>query len=202
MSLRLLVASTNQGKLAEIKSSLSNLSLDIINLSAFPHLDVSSIEEIGTTFAENAVLKAKHYSAITQLPTLAEDSGLVIPALDGNPGIQSARWFPGSDEDRNQAILSRMKTISNRSASFHCSACLYHPHTHVIEMFDGEVEGMIAQESRGDDGFGYDSIFIPNGYSKSFAELGKSVKNSLSHRHKALELVKAYLQNHPAFLTL
>ncbi|MBP9781290.1 RdgB/HAM1 family non-canonical purine NTP pyrophosphatase [Candidatus Woesebacteria bacterium] len=202
MSPRLLVASTNQGKLTEIRTILGNLGIEIINLAAFPQIDVSVIEETGTTFSENAALKAKHYASITQLPTIAEDSGLIITALNGEPGLQSARWFPGSDEARSQAILSRMKTISNRSAFFHCSVCLYHPLTQVKQIFDGEVEGAIAQESRGEDGFGYDPIFIPNGYSESFAELGISVKNSLSHRHKALELVKVYLQNHSEFLSL
>ncbi|HNS65763.1 MAG TPA: RdgB/HAM1 family non-canonical purine NTP pyrophosphatase [Candidatus Woesebacteria bacterium] len=202
MSPRLLVASTNQGKLTEIKGILSDLGLDIVNLSEFPTLVVSSVEETGITFAENAAIKAKHYASITQLPTLAEDSGLIITALNGEPGVQSARWFPGSDEARSQAILSRMKTISNRSAFFHCSVCLYHPLTRVTQTFDGEVEGTIAQECRGEDGFGYDPIFIPNGYSETFAELGISVKNSLSHRHKALELAKIYLQNHPEFLSL
>lgn len=202
MSPRLLVASTNQGKLTEIRDILANLGVDIFNLSAFPQIDLSVVEETGATFTENAVLKAKHYASITHLPTLAEDSGLIITALNGEPGVQSARWFPGSDEARSQAILSRMKTISNRSAFFHCSVCLYHPLAQVTQVFDGEVEGTIAQECSGEDGFGYDPIFIPNGYSETFAELGISVKNSLSHRHKALELVKVYLQNHPEFLSL
>ncbi len=192
--MRLVFASTNQGKINELQKLFesSNLELLTSNDDEVPNLDVP---ETGDTFHENAHLKALAFSETTLLPSLADDSGLSVAALNGEPGVASARWHDGTDHDRNEALLKRMEGVTDRSAEFITVVCFFDPETNTTEFFEGVVSGTIALEPMGDEGFGYDPIFIPDGYSKTFAELGVDTKNQLSHRYKAFTKFKQYLLN-------
>lgn len=152
------------------------------------------VEENGSTFLENAFIKAKAYSKLAGLPCFADDSGLCVEALNGAPGIHSAR-FAGEpcDHDRNNSkLLANLNGFQNRVAYFHCSIATVgladkDPH------FEGNVYGRIGLALSGQKGFGYDPLFIPDGYSESFAQLGPEVKNKLSHRALALQQMAEYL---------
>lgn len=202
MSNTLLVATTNEGKLVEVRFILGKSGIHLVSLIDIFGDEVPTVEETGNTFSENAVQKAQYFANKTHLPTLAEDSGLDVSALNGEPGIYSARWQPGSDLDRCQSLLKRMDGISDRIASFICAVCVFNPSTQVNKTFSGTVEGTIAQTVTGNNGFGYDPIFVPTGYTQSFATLDESIKNGISHRHNALQLVQTFLKNHPQFLDL
>ncbi len=158
-----------------------------------------SVEESGSTFAENARLKARAVAAVYRRWTLAEDSGLEVDALGGEPGINSARYAgrDATDHERVQLVLDRMVAVpwERRTARFRCVACLIDPSSQEY-LFEGVCEGHIAPRPRGTSGFGYDPIFIPEGYSRTFAELGPEVKDALSHRAKALQQVLAFLREH------
>ena len=150
------------------------------------------IEENGTTFEENASIKAVALSKLTGEFVIADDSGLGVDALNGEPGIYSARYAGGlGDEANNQKLLLKMKDIENRTCKFICVIALA-KNGNVIKLFRGEVKGSVAYTAYGKGGFGYDPIFLlPNG--KSMAEISSEEKNSISHRKKALEELKNYL---------
>lgn len=197
---QLLFASNNLGKVREAQDVLSGLRLELISLFQLPEInpDLSSIashevEETGSSFADNAKLKAEFFASRTNLLTFADDSGLVVPALGDFPGVASNRWFAGTDAQRNQALLQKMKAVEDRSAFFATVLCLFDPASLQEEYFEARVEGKIAFESEGKEGFGYDPIFIPNGYDKSFAVLGLEVKNKISHRAQAFKQLRDYL---------
>jgi XTP/dITP diphosphohydrolase len=186
--MKLIIASQNPGKIAEIKTLLGDLPIEVI----VPNRDVE-VEETGTTFAENALIKAKAYQAEFRDDfILADDSGLIVDALDGRPGVYSKR-YGSNDTQRMQKMLSDLAQVpaENRSARFVATMAVIGPN--VEQVFEGKVEGKIASEMRGGQGFGYDPIFIPDGYEETFGELGESVKNSLSHRAKALSQVISFL---------
>jgi XTP/dITP diphosphohydrolase len=163
------------------------------------HPDISEIAESGTSFEENAKLKA--LAASTQLPTLviADDSGLEVDALGGAPGIYSARYAGANATERDKIDkllreLDRVRgTDDRRRARFRCVVALARNGSH-LGTFEGIVEGRIANEVRGDHGFGYDPIFIPEGFEQTFGELPKEVKNTISHRAKAIRAVADRLQ--------
>jgi len=148
------------------------------------------------TFAENACKKAREAARATGMMTLADDSGLEIDALGGEPGVRSARYCgqDASDADRNRSILQNMVTIpeGKRTARFRCVMCLVSPEGEE-RRFEGVSEGRIAHQARGSSGFGYDPIFVPEGHSRTFAELGPEIKNRMSHRAKALRQVVKYM---------
>lgn len=190
--MKFLFASSNQGKINELVSLFSDSDHQIVSINdlEYPSLDV---DEVGETFSDNALLKARAYADKYQLATLADDSGLEVISLDNQPGVNSNRWFAGSDQDRNDELLRLMQNSKDRSARFVTVACIYFPETRNCHFFEGTVDGTIATAPRGEDGFGYDPIFIPDGYTQTFAELGVSEKNRLSHRAKAFAQVKKFL---------
>lgn len=168
--------------------------LELKSPADFPDLEGFDVEETGATFAENATLKAQAFGNKTQILTISDDSGLEVIALNGQPGVYSKRFAPGSDQDRNQKILELLESRADRSAQYKAVICLYDPATQSQQFFEGLVKGKIAWQARGTTGFGYDPIFIPDGYEQTFAELGSQIKNRLSHRAQALQAVQKYLK--------
>jgi XTP/dITP diphosphohydrolase len=177
-------ASNNQHKLEEVREILGT-QIEILSLSDI--MCQVNPEETGLTFAENALIKCKAVAEFTSFPVLADDSGLCVASLDGRPGVHSAR-FAGenaTDSDNLFKLLEAMKAKTDRRAHFTACICLYRANTQPV-FFEGKVHGIITGEPRGAMGFGYDPVFIPDGYSLTFAELGAAVKNTLSHRKLAL----------------
>ncbi|HEV7905516.1 MAG TPA: XTP/dITP diphosphatase [Pyrinomonadaceae bacterium] len=192
----LLIATNNAGKIRELTALLSNLPLRLRRLSEFPQ--IVEVEETGETFAANAELKARLYSRQTNLWTLADDSGLEVDALDGAPGVLSARYAgaDATDAERNARLLAALNGTDDtqRTARFTCAIALYEPGAETTKLFAGTCEGRIARQPRGDNGFGYDPLFIPTGYAQTFGELPDELKHQLSHRARALHAVRAYLR--------
>ncbi len=193
MTAQLVFASQNQGKIVEVKSWLAPLGVVVKSVADFENTKTMDVAETAASFAGNAELKATEYAEILQLPVLADDSGLEVTVLNNEPGVASNRWFTGTDADRNQALLKRLLEFKDRSARFVTTLCFYDPKTKEKQFFDGAVEGKIALQPTGVSGFGYDPIFVPNGYTQSFGELGIEIKNTLSHRAKALEKFAKWL---------
>jgi len=191
----LLLGTRNPGKLREITSILEGSGWSFSSLQEFDH--VGSAEENGVTYSENAVAKAQFYAAATGLVALADDSGLEVAALDGAPGVYSARYAGenASDADRRQLLLSELSKTSNtdRRARFVCVVAIADPFGSVLNLSEGICRGTITFASRGDGGFGYDPIFIPDGYTQTFAELPETLKNRISHRALALAQTKQFL---------
>lgn len=190
------IASANQGKIKEIKAIFKSRALNLISILDSKKLKELGIKipanfdviEDGETFSDNALLKARAYAKLTNLPTIADDSGLEVEALGGFPSVKSNRWFEGSTHERNLALLEKLKGESKRQARFHSVICFFDPRTNLTKFFEGEIKGSIALEPKGNktEGFGYDPIFIPEGYSQSFSQLGVEFKNTISHRRQAL----------------
>lgn len=192
----LLIATRNDGKLREFAALLSDMPLRLRGLAEFPQ--TSDVEETGATFEENAALKAHAYAAQTGLWTLADDSGLEVDALGGAPGIFSARYAGehASDAERTARLLSELAQTNDarRRARFVCAIAVVHPATRTLDIFKGVCEGHIAPEPRGDNGFGYDPVFIPEGYDATFGELTRETKDLLSHRARALRAARVFLE--------
>ena len=188
--MKLVIASHNAGKVREIGELLAPYQVEVISAK---DLNLPEPDETGTTFAENAELKARAAAQGANLPALADDSGLVVDGLNGDPGIYSARWA-GPDKDFDMAmqrILDGLKDQDNRNARFVCALSLAWPDGR-IQTFLGKVEGTISQALAGDRGFGYDPIFVPNGHQVTFAQMDGPAKNAISHRSDAFnQLVKA-----------
>jgi XTP/dITP diphosphohydrolase len=191
----LLIATTNNGKVAEIASLLEGLDCSVIGLADLPQIP-PAVEETGTTFVANALIKAEYYHALTGLLTLADDSGLEVDALDGRPGVYSARYGGEGLGSAGQIalLLEEMKDApeEKRTARFVCSIALVGPQ--LQQTFEGRCEGRIAREPRGEGGFGYDPIFIDAESGLTFAELSRDEKAALSHRGKALRATRDYLE--------
>ena len=192
----LLVATFNPGKLREFHGYLAGLPLDVIGLQSLP--DVSPSPEDGNTFEQNAQQKARYYSRFFPGLTLADDSGLVVDALGGEPGIYSARYvsLSATDEQRCCEILARLQNVPDlgRTARFVCSLALARQGK-VIQTFEGTVEGEIAREQRGENGFGYDPIFLFPKLNRTMAELSAADKLAVSHRGQALRKMSEYLRS-------
>jgi XTP/dITP diphosphohydrolase len=187
---RLLIATTNHGKLAEYKGLLSTVPLEIVGLS-----DIGTFEpiaETGDSFGENSAIKAAGYALQAGLLTAADDSGLEVVALGGRPGVLSARYGGSdlSDEERNICLLNEMKGVpaAERKARFVCAISLADTVGKLIVTVSGVCPGSIAIESRGSHGFGYDPIFVPDGYAQTFGELSGGEKATISHRARAAEI--------------
>jgi len=183
---KLVVASHNAGKIAEIKTLLAPLKIEVQSAA---DLRLGDVEETGTTFEENAKIKANAISLMCGLPCLADDSGLCVDALNGRPGVYSARYAPNRDFNEGmKMLLKEMKESGSdsRKAHFSCCLALACPNQKT-KIFEGRVDGSISQKPKGGNGFGYDPIFIPEGFEQTFAELGDDVKNKISHRRRALE---------------
>lgn len=191
---KLLIATHNQGKIREYQALLADLPFTVVSLEAVGV--TRDVEETGQTFAENAILKATTYAAWTGLWTWADDSGLEIDALDGRPGVYSARYGgPGlSDADRYRKVLAELAALPPTpwTARFQCVVALAIPGGQV-EMVDGVVEGTITDQPRGNNGFGYDPIFYLPAYQATMAELPILTKNQISHRAQASVKAKARL---------
>jgi len=188
--MKLLIATRNPHKLQEIRAILKTPHLHLVDLSAFPQAPV--VAEDGDTFEDNAIRKARELATATGLWTLADDSGLEVEALNGEPGVRSARYAgePSNDSANNRKLLARMTGMNNRRAQFCCVMALSDPlgRTRTVS---GLCQGRLIQEERGDLGFGYDPLFMPDGYGKTFGELNAAAKNRISHRAAALKQAKA-----------
>ncbi len=192
---RIVIASGNAGKIREIRDLFRDLPVELIPMTEVgnpPH-----VEETGETFRANALLKARAISEWSGLPALADDSGLAVDALDGAPGVRSARFAgPDATDDQNTALLlERLTDVpeDRRTARFHAVVVLYESEHMVIEA-EGTCEGRIALASAGSHGFGYDPVFVPAGETRTFAQLGAEVKNRISHRARALERMRDALE--------
>lgn len=191
MQRRVIVATRNPHKVEEIRAILSDCLVSDLSVLTDP----PEVEETGSTFLENATLKALAISRLTNDLVLSDDSGLEVNALNGEPGVYSSRYAgeEGNDELNNRKLLAALKGCDDRSARFRCVMVLARG-GEALSHFSGAVEGTILTGKRGGGGFGYDPLFVPAGYQESFAELGEEIKNSLSHRARALDLVKDWLQ--------
>lgn len=195
MARKLLVASANPGKIREIKSFLGNINgikLEIVGLDEFP--DLEEVIEDGDSFTANALKKARLRAEQTGLLSLADDSGLVVEYLGGEPGIYSARYAgeKASDEENNLKLIEKLKGLpaEKRKAVFICVMALVDPVSREEIVVEGRCEGIIQLEAKGENGFGYDPIFYLPDYKKTMAELPLKVKNQISHRAVALEKMK------------
>ena len=201
---RLVIATHNPGKLAEMRELLSPYGIDATSAG---ELGLAEPEEIGTSFRDNARIKAQAAAAATSLPAFADDSGLVVDALDGQPGIYSARWagpdknFRGAMETIEEKLRERGATTpERRKAHFVSALCVAWPDGHV-EDFEAQVDGVLVWPPRGDKGFGYDPMFLPDGHERTFGEIPSVEKHGLpphggglSHRARAfLKLAQACL---------
>lgn len=192
----LLIATRNAGKVREIEQLLGGLPLRLRGLADFA--EVTEVDETGTTFAENAVLKARAYASQTRLWTLADDSGLEVDALGGRPGVFSARYAgpAATYEERMRRLLEELDAARDplRRARFVCVIAVAPPSADAARTFEGTCEGRIARAPRGSGGFGYDPLFVPDGYAQTFGELAPEVKQNISHRARALAGACAYLR--------
>lgn len=188
--MKLIFASNNKGKVKEVKDICKNIEifdLNDLNLTL-------KIDENGKTFCENAYKKAKYVYDRFKCPVFADDSGLEVSELNFEPGVYSSRYAGSnaSDEDNINKLLAKMKHIKNREAQFVCCICL------IINdkpyYFEGILKGRIATEKRGQNGFGYDPIFIPDGYNLTLAELSIKEKNLISHRYKAIKKMIEFIE--------
>lgn len=193
--LQILAATSNKHKVEEFKSVFSQLIPDLQILMTNELPGFSEAEENGSSFEENAAIKADHASAYADMPAFADDSGLMVDALEGRPGIYSARYAGkgASDSDRIAKLLSEMKGKTDRRAKFVCVIALSCG-GNLYQTFRGEVQGRIAEAPAGTQGFGYDPIFIPDGYDKTFGELGAEIKDRISHRAAALQMMAAFVK--------
>ena len=190
----LLIATSNEGKLREARAILKDLPFVTRSLAGYPFIE--PITETGVTFVENATLKAMGYARQTKVLTLADDSGLEVEALNGAPGVWSARYMDehASYFDRNESLLSKLQGEQNRAARFVCAVVIADAEGRLLNVSTGICVGHIANSQRGSGGFGYDPIFIPAGFEKTFAELPSLLKNRISHRAQALNDARAFLQ--------
>jgi len=190
---KLVIASHNPGKVREIADLVRAYGVDVVSAD---ELGLDEPEETGTTFAENARIKALAAATASGLPALADDSGLAVHALGGDPGIYSARWAgPGKDfRVAMERVERALGDAADRTAHFVCALALAWPDGH-LETFEGTVHGMLVWPPRGDRGFGYDPVFVPDGHDRTFGEMEPERKHAMSHRaHAFRKLVAACLE--------
>lgn len=195
MFTKLVIATGNEGKYHEFTEIIRNAAgKDFADDVIFaPEISRMVVDETGKTYAENAMLKARAWAEKSGLPCLADDSGLEVDALNGAPGLYSARIIPGSDSYKSSWLLRQLEGITNRKARFVAALCLCVPGDFTL-ITEGYCAGNIAYEVRGDNGFGYDPVFVPEGYSLTFAQLPGHVKNNISHRTDAFRKIAALLK--------
>ncbi|SDQ96118.1 XTP/dITP diphosphatase [Thermostaphylospora chromogena] len=185
---RLVLATRNQGKIAELRRILADggLEVELVGLEEYPQ--VGEIAETGLTFAENALLKARQIAEATGLPAVADDSGLCVDALNGMPGVFSARWSGrhGDDDANLDLLLAQLSDVppDRRGAHFACAAALALP-SGTERVVEGALHGSVIERRRGENGFGYDPIFVPEGESRTTAEMSPAEKDAISHRGRA-----------------
>ena len=190
----LLIATNNTGKLRELRELIGDMHLKLVGLSDVGV--VVDIEETGTTFEENSAIKSAGFARLAGLPTLADDSGLEIDHLNGRPGVYSARYAGenATDMQRIEKVLAEMMGAENRVARFVCVMSFADSYGRVIASVKGTCRGIIIDKPRGSSGFGYDPIFLPDGFDKTFAELDAETKNRISHRANAVSKIIPFLQ--------
>jgi XTP/dITP diphosphohydrolase len=194
---RLVLATRNPHKVDELHEILAGAGVDVhlVAASAFP--DVPDVAETGETFAANALLKARAVAAATGLPAVADDSGLCVDALNGMPGIFSARWAGGHGDDRANLdlVLAQISDVPDerRGAAFECAAALALPDGRE-RVAEGRLEGVLVRERRGSGGFGYDPVFLPHGDSRTTAEMSAAEKHAISHRGRAFRALAPAIQ--------
>ena len=198
---KIVLATANTHKVIEFQRILNELlpDLELVAASQFP--GVPEIEETGSTFAENALIKARAINEFTNLPALADDSGLVVEALNGAPGIFSARYAGINADDKANVmkLLNEIKGLDQSllSAKFECSIALVDKSQDLELLVDGQMPGQVIKEVRGENGFGYDPIFVPQGLTKTSSELSDSEKDQISHRGIALRKISVILKQLP-----
>lgn len=188
--MKLVLASDNAHKLKEFRELFRTMDAELLSKAESGFTD--EVEETGETFAENAFIKAEAVMRATGLPAIADDSGIAVDALGGEPGVRSARYtgnHADSDRDRYELLLRNLGDHTDRSARFVCALCCVFPNGDTLRA-EGICEGSILTAPRGDNGFGYDPIFLPNGFERSMSELTMEEKNAISHRGKALAAFK------------
>lgn len=190
----LTIGTGNKGKARELAAILAPLDIPIRDLSSFGFLPEP--EETGATFAENAVIKAREYAKLTGSCVLADDSGLEVEALTGLPGVRSARYarIGASDEENIKKLLEELKDIpeKDRVACFVCEMAVAEPEGSIMVTATGTCPGLITLKPRGHNGFGYDPVFIPEGFEETFGELPDSIKNEISHRTVAARQIRDF----------
>lgn len=195
--MKLILASNNAKKLRELKAILSDMDVELLSQRE-AGCDFE-VDETGTTFAENAYLKAIAVYEATGEATVADDSGLMVEALNGEPGVYSARYAPGghdaTDKEKYMYLLSKMEGVEQRAAKFVTNICCILPGGEIIRT-EGECRGEILPYPHGEGGFGYDPVFMPDGFETSMAVLGPEVKNRISHRANALREFKKELRKY------
>ena len=191
----LLLGTRNAGKVREIEIILGDVPWQIRSLREFENVGVAA--ETADTYVENAIVKAQFYARVTGLCALADDSGLEVEALGGAPGVLSARYAGerASDADRRVLLLAQLAHVpeEKRRARFVCVVAIAEPNGHVLNVSEGTCSGRITFEPRGNGGFGYDPLFVPDGFEQTFAELADSIKNRISHRARALLKTREFL---------
>ena len=193
--MRLVLATKNPGKVIEFERILAEFGakdLEVVGLDKFPEID--DIEETGKTFEENSLLKARTISKLTGLPALADDSGICVDALNGAPGLYSARYSGNGDAANNEKLLNELRDIPDekRSAYFICVAAYVRPDG-LEQVAEGRFYGSILRQVIGDGGFGYDPLFKPEGMELSSAQLSAAEKDAISHRGKAMRAIAPYI---------
>lgn len=191
--MKILIASNNVGKIVEFRMLLDDINgLKLLSPSDIGISDFIPLEN-GETFKDNAYIKARAFYKKTKLACIADDSGLIVEELDDEPGVKSSRYAGpnANDIDNINHLLKNLEGVKNRKARFETVLCYYDGIG--LEYSRGKIKGTIALESRGNEGFGYDSVFIPEGYDKTFAEMSREEKSKLSHRRKAIEILKQNL---------
>ena len=190
--MQIVFASGNRGKFKEMREQLAPSGVELLfggDLDG-PH----DIEETGESYAENALIKARAWAEATGLPALADDSGLEVAALGGLPGVRSARIVPGGDAERTRWLLGELAESGDRRARFSCAIAVVLAADKEPLIVTRYCQGTITREPRGTSGFGYDPIFIPDGFDKTFAELGDEIKNKISHRALAARSIAEILK--------
>ena len=194
----LLIGTGNPGKVREIKNILADSGWSFSSLEQFPAVDPP--EENGTSYAENAIAKASYYALTTGMYALADDSGLEVDALAGAPGVFSARYAGenATDADRRALLLTELAKENNtsRRARFVAVVAISDATGSVLNVSEGICEGKIISSPRGEGGFGYDPLFVPDGYDQTFAELAEEIKNRISHRARALMKTRDFLDSY------
>ena len=195
--MKLVLATANTHKVQEIKGLLAGSNIEVLSLREFPNVVMP--EETGATMQENARIKAESIAKQTGLPALADDSGIEVDALGGAPGVHSARWVAGSDEDRTNALLEKLKDVTeeNRDARYRCAICLARPDGKILQT-EAICDGTIGYEFKGENGFGYDPIFViteatgapPECAGQTMAEAPPEIKAQVSHRARAVQKLR------------
>ena len=198
----IILASRNKKKIRELKKIIEEgivlqeeKIVNILTPDDFPHCE--EVEEDGETFEANAIKKAVYVAKCSGLSAIADDSGIEVDALDGAPGVYSARYAGENSDDmaNNRKLLDEMKDVPDEKRSARFTCCIALAHSNEVKTFMGHVEGKIGRENRGENGFGYDPLFFPEGHDRTFAEMTDDEKHSMSHRGRALEKLQKYLKD-------